>query len=157
MNKWGLYQWSIILFFVVVPLLAIAGEILIFRSEEELASIAFKWFVFSGVGLRLGSAGIKQIIQPEFTAREVFGIEDEKAFVVVRELGFANICFSVIGLLSLFFISFRISAAICGGLYFGFAGVYHVLRKPKGEEERFALITDISICVLLGVLLIINV
>lgn len=156
MKKWGLYEWSIILFFIVVPFAAIGAEILLFRSTLPLVGIALKWYVFSGIGLRLGGAGIKQIIQPQFTAKEIFKIQDDGALLLVRELGFANVCFSAVALISLLVPTFRMPAAIAGGMYFGLAGFLHIMRQKETGEEIFAMVSDIFIFVVLGILLVIS-
>jgi hypothetical protein len=39
-------------------------------------SIIGKWFLFWAVGMRLFVAGCRQIINPAFTAREIFHIKD---------------------------------------------------------------------------------
>lgn len=156
MKKLGLYEWSIILFFIVVPLGAIGAEILLFGFSFSLSELALKWFVFSGIGLRLGGAGIKQVFQPQFTAKEIFKVEDRGALPLVRELGLANICFSVIAITSLFVPSFRIPASVAGGLYFGFAGLLHVTKPKESSEEVFAMVSDLVIFLVLVVLVIIN-
>jgi len=46
-----------------------------------------KWFLFWGAGVRLCIAGIRQLVQPRFTAEEIFGFTGEDAVKVVRELG----------------------------------------------------------------------
>lgn len=91
-----MYEWSVILFFFIVPIIAIIFEISLLNTKTSFVDIALKWFVFSGIGLRLGSAGIKQILLPSFTAKEIFNIVDKKSFVIVRELGFSNVCFALI-------------------------------------------------------------
>lgn len=157
MKKWGLYEWSIILFFIAIPITASILDYYFFESSDRLEVIAFKWFVFSGVGLRLFSAGLKQVMQPQFTAQEIFNITDKKAIPIVKELGFANICFGTIALLSLVSSSFRVPATIAGGLYFGLAGLMHILKKKDSKEEMFAMISDLFIFVILAILLILSI
>jgi len=157
MKKPSLYEWSVILSFIIVPLTAIGVEILIVDSSPRLAVVALKWFVFCGIGLRLGMAGIKQIITPQFTAKEIFKIQNDGILPIVRELGFANVCFSVIALISLFIPTFRIPSAIAGGLYFGLAGLLHITKQKDSENEIFALVSDIFIFLIIGILSIINV
>ena len=60
-----------------------------------------KWFIFSAVGLRLFVAGLQQSTKPQFTAKEIFHIDNPESFPIVRELGFANICFGLVGIVSL--------------------------------------------------------
>lgn len=154
MKKWGLYEWSILLFFLIVPLVAMLVEFLFIGTSQTFVAIAFKWFLLSGVGLRLGGAGVKQIMQPQFTAKEIFNIESDGAAAVVRELGFANICFAVLAVISFFVSSFRIPAAITGGLYFGFAGLLHVFKPKDSSKEIFAMVSDLYIFFVLLILLI---
>ena len=156
MKKWRLYEWSVILLFFLIPSLAIAIELILNNSTLTIVEITLKWVVFCSIGLRLGSSGLKQIIQPQFTASEIFNISDERVFPLVREIGFANISFSTIALISFFIPSFRLPSAIAGGLYFGLAGLLHILKYKASDEEKFAMITDIYIFVILLVLLVLN-
>lgn len=154
MKKWGLYEWSILLVFLIVPLIAILVELLLIGTSQTFVAVAFKWFLFSGIGLRLGGAGIKQIMQPQFTAKEIFNIVGDGATPVVRELGFANVCFAILAVISFFVASFRIPAAITGGLYFGLAGLLHVFKPKDSNKEIFAMVSDLYIFFVLLILLI---
>ena len=155
MKKLNLYKWSAILFFLVVPIAAICIDDYMVDNERTFVEIAFKWFIFSGIGLRLGTAGIKQIIHPQFTAKEIFKISENASFLV-RELGFANLCFSILAILSLFINNFRVPAAITGGIYFGLAALLHIFKKKDSDNEVFAMISDIYIFAVLAILLIFN-
>ncbi|PVD50579.1 hypothetical protein DC498_19325 [Terrimonas sp.] len=104
-----------------------------------------KWFIFSAVGLRLFLAGIKQVKNPEFTAKQIFHVENADIFTILRELGFANICFGLVGIVSLFRPDWRIVSAFASGLYYGIAGIQHGLKKNSGINEKFALWTDLLI------------
>jgi len=108
-----------------------------------------KWFIFSAVGLRLLVAGIQQSMKPAFTAKEIFHINSPDCFPIVRELGFANICFGLVGIISLFKPDWRIVAAFASGLYYGFAALLHIAKQPAGANEKFALVTDLIIFVVL--------
>ena len=156
MKKWGVYEWSVILCFFFIPLTASMIELLLSHSISTIVDTILKWVVFSSIGLRLGSAGFKQISQPQFTAKEIFNISDEGALPLVREIGFANISFSVIALGSLFIPSFRLPSAIAGGLYFGLSGLLHIQKPKASTEERFAMITDIYIFLVLLVLVVLK-
>jgi uncharacterized membrane protein len=108
-----------------------------------------KWFIFSAVGLRLFLAGIRQISKPEFTAKEIFHINSTDSFPIIRELGFANLCFGLVGIISLFKPDWRIVSAFASGLYYGLVGLLHLIKKPASTNEKFALWTDMIIFVLL--------
>lgn len=109
-----------------------------------------KWFIFSAVGLRLFVAGIQQTAKPAFTARQIFHIDNPEVLPIVRELGFANICFGLVGIVSIFKSDWRIVSAFASGIYYGIAGLQHLIKKPAGANETLALWTDLLI---FGVLL----
>ena len=111
-------------------------------------------FIFYAVGLRLFLAGIKQTTNPAFTAKEIFHIDSPESFPILREIGFANLCFGQIGLISLFLPQWRIVSALGSGLYYGLAGLQHFIKKLAGTNEKFALITDIIIFLILLVYVI---
>ncbi len=108
-----------------------------------------KWFIFSAVGLRLFLAGIKQVKNPEFTAKQIFHLDNPDSFPILRELGFANICFGLTAIVSLFKPEWRVVSAFASGLYYGIAGFQHGFKKASGINEKFALWTDLIIFVLL--------
>ncbi|MFT3750387.1 MAG: hypothetical protein QM768_18880 [Agriterribacter sp.] len=116
-----------------------------------------KWFIFSAAGLRLFLAGIKQVKNPEFTAKQIFHLNSAESFPILRELGFANICFGLVAILSLFKPGWRIVSAFASGLYYGIAGIQHALKKNTGINEKFALWTDLVIFVLLLIYFIITI
>ena len=155
MKKLGLYEISVLLFLVFLPIIAAVIEFLTFSSDIPIIAILLKWFVFSGVGLRLFTSGIKQAAQPRFTAKEIFEIADDKCYPIIRELGFANICMGAIGTASLFIPSFRYAAGIAGGLYFCLAGFLHVFRNKTAEI--FAMVSDFYISAVLILLMILSV
>lgn len=140
----GLFQISIIAFFYVLPLITICADIFIFK-QTNIPKIILKWCIFYGIGLRLFTAGLKQALSPKFTAKTIFEVTDEKAFPIVRELGFANICSGLIGILSLFVVSFRLPIAIIGIIYFSLALLQHLIRRNKNHTEVFVTITNSSI------------
>lgn len=157
MKKVSLYEMSIIVFFALIPILGVINDICILKSRINIFNLMLKWFVFSGVGLRLLSAGLKQAANPSFTAKEIFKVNDERSFPIVREIGFANISLGLIGVLSFCLPGFRLAAAISGGLYFGLAGCLHLFSKKRSKDEVFAMVSDYFIFFVLLFLIIINV
>ncbi|MCB2356509.1 DUF6790 family protein [Clostridium estertheticum] len=153
-RKNGLFKISVVLFFYICPVISILIDMLVFK-EFVLVQVILKWCVFGGVGLRLFTAGLKQALTPEFTSKSIFDVTDVKAFPIVRELGFANICFGFIGIISLFMFNFRLVAAIIGVLYYSLALFQHLIREKKNSTEMFVTITDLSIVLELGIPLLI--
>ncbi|MFT3910138.1 MAG: hypothetical protein QM737_11975 [Ferruginibacter sp.] len=138
------YFIVVAVFTFLLPVVCSFAEIMINKTEFSF-SLFGKWFIFSAVGLRLFVAGIKQTTDPAFTAKQIFHIDSSESFPIVRELGFANLCFGLIGIISLFQPSWRIVSAFGSGIYYGIAGLQHLFKKAAGINEKFALVTDILI------------
>jgi hypothetical protein len=152
-SKIPLYLISVLLFMFVLPLTFILVQYSGYGLPLGWALIG-KWFVFWSVGVRLFIAGIRQVSKPAFTATQIFHITDKASFVIVRELGFANLSIGFIGMLSLFKAEWCVLAAIAGGLFFGLAGIGHLFKKPDSHNEVIALISDLFICVVMVLYLI---
>ncbi len=146
-NKTYVIIVSILTF--ALPIICSLGQVLIIENTFFSFDLIGKWFIFSAVGLRLFMAGIRQTTNPAFTAKEIFHIDSAESFPIVRELGFANLCFGLIGIISLFAPPWRIVSAFGSGLYYGIAGLQHLFKKNAGTNEKFALITDILIFIFL--------
>jgi hypothetical protein len=154
MSKKGpsLYLVSVLLFMLVLPTASIAVENFNHQTPVNNNLIG-KWFVFWVIGVRLFIAGLRQVFKPAFTAQEIFHIKSEESFVVVKELGLANICMGSMGILSLLNPDWCLLAAIGGGLYFGLAGILHVIKKPVSTNETIAMVSDLLFFVLMAVYL----
>lgn len=135
----------------VLPTICTVAESLMNREAKLSFDLFVKWFIFWAVGVRLFLAGIKQITNPAFTAKEIFHIDSTDNFPILRELGFSNLCFGLVGIVSLFVPGWRIVSAFASGLYYGLAGLLHYLKRPAGTNEKFALASDILIFILLAI------
>jgi hypothetical protein len=135
----------------LLPVISAFVELLTNNSQSFSFELIGKWFIFYAVGLRLFLAGIKQSTNPAFTAKKIFHIEGSESFPILRELGFASLCFGLVGLVSLFMPQWRVVSAFASGLYYGLAALGHLLQKSKGANEKFALVIDIIICILLAI------
>lgn len=144
------YATVILVSCLVLPIGSAIAEA-VMRAQQLSFELVAKWFIFSAVGLRLLVAGIKQVYDPAFTARQIFQIEHADALPVVRELGFANICFGLVGVLSLWLPAWRPVSAFASGLYFGIAGFQHLIKKPVGGNEWLALLSDFLIFLVLAI------
>lgn len=145
-NKFYIISVTVLTF--ILPVIGFLVEY--FTTGATLTFGLFsKWFIFSAVGLRLFLAGIKQVKNPEFTAKQIFDLDNPDSFPILHELGFANICFGLVGIVSLLRPEWRIVSVFASGLYYGIAGVQHGLKKNSGINEKFALWTDLIIFILL--------
>ena len=143
-----MYLAIVALTMFVLPLGAIVAEGLS-RPGPDWLWLAGKWFVFWAVGVRLSMAGLRQYLQPAFTSREILGIESPDAFVLVRELGGANIAAGVVGIASLSAPSFVLPSAISAGLFYAVAALEHAKTDKRSRNETVALVSDVFIAVVL--------
>jgi hypothetical protein len=143
------YLASLILLMLILPAVSVWVDYGPYPGTPLMMVIG-KWFVFWAVGVRLFAAGLRQVAKPLFTLRDIFHVQDPGGLVVVRELGFANICLGLAGVLSLFIPDWRPAAAFTGGLYMGIAGIYHLIKKPETPNEVVAMVSDIYILVIMA-------
>jgi hypothetical protein len=108
-----------------------------------------KWFVFWGVGVRIFLAGLRQSIQPRYTAEKILGIKNDEQLIVVQELGFSNLSLGVLGILTILDRSWLLPAAIVGALFYGLAGVRHIFSKQRNSLENGAMISNIFLFIVL--------
>lgn len=136
-------------YFIVVSLLAVALPFAGFIGEHLVTQVPYtfplfaKWFLFSAVGLRLLFAGLRQALLPGATARKISGVQAPEILPVVQELGFAKLCFGLLGIFSWWKPEWRMVAAFAGGIYFGLCGLQHLVKPPANANERFTLWTDL--------------
>ena len=143
-----MYYAMIILLMGVLPVASIVIEHLI--SNADLIALVGKWFVFWACGLRLLIAGIRQAINPEFTVRTILDIADKGAAKVVVELGFANTAMGIVSIASLLRPDWVLPAAIVTGLYYGLAGIKHVVNVGRNRIETWATVSDLGIFAVLA-------
>jgi hypothetical protein len=137
-----MYIALVILSMVIFPALSVAIEAAVFHHTASIFALVAKWFVFWAVGIRSFGAGVRQVLQPAFTAREIFRIQTAESYPIVREVGFGNLAIGTLGICSLYRPGWILPAAVAGGLYLGLAGLLHIFRKQKNAMEQTAMITD---------------
>ena len=145
-----MYYAVILLVMLVLPAVSVVVEFVLTQGAAGWLTLIGKWVVFWGVGIRLLVAGLRQVIRPGLTA-ELLGVKDASANVLVRELGFGNLAIGATGALTLTLPNWTLAAAMCGGLFYGFAGLQHVFSKHRTSEENWAMVSDIAIAVVLAV------
>ncbi len=139
-----MYFLIVVLLMFVFPLVSIIVELLS-GSSSSYVFLVGKWFVFWAAGIRLFTAGLRQILQPQFTANKIIGVNDESSLIFVKELGFANSSIGLLGILTIFFIQWITPGAIAGGLFLGLAGINHVFRKGKNNLEKVVTFTNLFV------------
>ena len=65
-------------------------------------------------------------------------------------VGFGNLAMGTLGILSLFVPEFLLPAAIVGGLFFGLAGLGHLMRKDRNVKEQVAFVSELAMFALLA-------
>ena len=139
-----LYLFYVIAVMMVFPVASILVELFVTEKSHDTWETIGKWFIFWAIGVRALTAGISQSLNPGFTASLLQ--VDESSFVVIRELGFANTCMGLTGVISLFVPAWRNPAGFCVGLFLGIAGVLHITRIAEGinARETIAMISDLG-------------
>jgi hypothetical protein len=153
-----MYFAILALCFVVGPVVSMVIERAVKRNEpqsRDLLALVFRWFTFWIVGVRLFTAGMVQALRPEFTADQIFGTTDPTVLPFISELGYANIGFGVIGIISLYARSWVVPAALAGVVFLGLDGIRHAVSGGDFTADRvLAMVTDLIAVVVLGACLI---
>jgi len=150
-----MYVPMVIALMLVVPLIFVVGQLLLNQhgmlTAVTIIPIIAKWYVFWAVGVRLGLAGLRQIIQPRYTAETILGIKSEDPLLLVRELGIANTAIGSVGLATLFVPSWVLPAALTGAIFYGIAGINHVFHQPRNKLQNVAMVSDLFAGLVLAV------
>jgi hypothetical protein len=144
----------VIALMLALPLISIVAQIILsdhgaLQGAQYLVVVA-KWYVFWAVGARLSLAGLRQIIQPRYTAETILGLKGADSLFVVRELGFANVSMGSVGLASLGSPSWVTPVAMLGAIYYGLAGINHCFHKGRNKLQNVALVSDLFAAVVLA-------
>jgi len=145
-----MYLAAIVLLMGLLPVGSILVEHGAAHTNADLIILIGKWFVFWSVGIRLMLAGARQMFNPAFTAETIFEVREKAALTIVQELGFGNLSIGLIGALSLIFKDWVIPAAVAGGLFYGLAGIKHLVKGDRNAIENIAMISDLFIFVVLA-------
>jgi len=149
-----MYLITVVLLMGVLPAASILIEHFGFGSGGDIWDLVGKWFVFWSVGFRLALAGLRQIVDPAFTARTIFEIEDKTAQVIVQELGFANLAVGALAIVTLLAPQWLAAAALVGAIFYGLAGAKHVIKGDRNRNETIATVSDLFIFAVLTAYLV---
>jgi hypothetical protein len=144
-----MYIASVSLLTFILPAASVIAQLFLFKNAAGVLPLVGAWFVFWAVGVRLLIAGLRQVINPTFTAEKILNIRGAEPLVLVRELGFANISTGVLGLCTIFNSGWIMPAAIVGGLFYGLAGVGHAFKNERNLFENVAMYSDLFVFVIL--------
>jgi uncharacterized protein DUF6790 len=149
-----MYVVIVIALMLALPLISIVAQIILtdhgaLQGAQYLIVVA-EWYVFWAVGVRLSLAGLRQIIQPRYTAETILGLKGADSLFVVRELGFANVSMGSVGLASLGSPSWVTPVAMLGAIYYGLAGINHCFHKGRNKLQNLALVSDLFAAVVLA-------
>ena len=149
-----MYYLIVALAMVVLPVGSILIQLLAFSGSLAFWLVLGKWYVFWAVGARLLLAGLRQAVQPRFTAETILGIKGDAPLHVVQELGFANLSIGLAGIVSIFSGSWVMPVAIAGCLFYGLAGARHVAQRGRNALENTAMVSDLFAFAVLAVYII---
>jgi hypothetical protein len=144
------YFILVILQTVALPIISGSIELAVAGGDPIL--VFGKWWVFWGVGTRLLVAGIVQVSGKGPTAAILGAAKPSvQETQLTRELGMANLCIGIAGLLALV-PGWALPAGLAGGLYLLIAGIMHVPKRGKNAQEQLATWTDLVVGVAVVVL-----
>ena len=149
-----MYIFAVTFLMFIFPIVSIVIEILVNKNHSALIELIGKWFVFWAIGIRLFTAGLRQIIKPGLTSEGILGIKSKEAWQLVRELGFANVAMGITGIITLWKPDWLLPEALIGGLFLLLAGLEHVPKKNRNFEENLAMYSDLAIGVVMAVFVI---
>jgi len=138
----------------VLPVASMGCEHFHSHGAVSWMTLAGKWFVFWGAGVRLGGAGLRQYFQPQFTAREIFRMKTDEALPIIREHGIGNFAVGTAGVVSLWVPSFIVPVALIEAIFYGAAGVFHATSKARSGNENIAMFSDFWLAAVLAAYLI---
>ena len=144
-----MYIVLVLLVMLVLPILSVVIERYFHGSHAGLIFLAGKWFAFWGVGVRLASAGVRQALNPRYTAETILGLKTSEPWIVVRELGFANIAIGAVALGSIRAHNWLTPAALAGAVFLGLAGINHLLTKNRNRLQNVAMLTALFVSAIL--------
>jgi len=149
-----MYVAIVFLLMLVLPAASVLADYAQLPEPAKLMPLIGKWFVFWSVGIRLGTAGLRQFFQPRFTSAEILGIKGDEAVPLVQELGIANFALGVVAVCSLANPSFVLPSAIAAAIFYGVAGSLHVTRKQKNRNETVAMVSDLFVFLVLAAFIV---
>jgi uncharacterized protein DUF6790 len=131
----------------LIAVLPITAALLESRIDQVPLNAAnyWKWFIFWGVGIRLFFKGIRLASTPQITGLSITSFKNRDSYLLLLELGFANMALGSMGILSVINDQWRLIAAIAGAIYFGLTDMLRLLKKTDGRHERVALIYNILV------------
>lgn len=138
----------------IFPIVSLVIEVLVNKNHIALIELIGKWFVFWAIGVRLFTAGLRQIIKPGLTSEGILGIKGKDVWQIVRELGFANASIGLAGIISLWKPEWRLAVATIGGLFLLLDGILHIASKKRNFEENVAMYSDLGIGIIMAVFVI---
>jgi hypothetical protein len=144
-----MYYAVIVLLMFVLPAGSAIAEYAMTAGAAGWPELIGKWFVFWAVGIRLLLAGGRQLLRPALTS-ELLQLKDPAAHKLVREVGFGNLAIGATGTLSLPLPAWSLAAAMCGGLFLGFAGVQHLSTRHRSTGETWAMVSDLFVFAVLA-------
>jgi hypothetical protein len=149
----NMYLYIVVLLMGVLPLFSVFVEAFAGGAHADTLHLVGKWFVFWSVGVRLFLAGLRQSVQPRYTAEKIFELEKDAPLHVIQELGFANISIGLLGLVSLANREWCIPAAATGATFYCLAGFKHLKSKNRNSLQNVAMISDLFVFCVLAVYL----
>lgn len=149
---------QILVIMVLLPIVFTITEIAYKKKQKNtfsIGTIIFKWILFWTVGIRSVSAGLVQLVYPQYTAQIIFELTSGSEFYIfIRELGIANFAIGVTAIISVWKIHWRYPAAFISLIFNAFLVINHILHFQAGLNELASLGADLFVVIMLSYFLI---
>jgi len=109
-------------------------------AVKRAASIGDGWMI----GPHSAIDELERQVQLCRTAWTDAGKSNAPVLPIIRELGLANVAAGLLGILSLFDVQFLFPIAIIAMIFYGGAGIGHVLKEKRNTLETTAMISDLA-------------
>ena len=134
-----------VLIMVVCPVICFFIEYV--KTKQLSYENGIKWILFWTVGIRSVTAGLMQVVKPEYTAVYIFNMTGTEFYTIIRELGIANFTIGLTAVFSLRIKNWRQPAAFTACIFNLLLVINHCINFQAGINELFSLIFDILVVV----------
>lgn len=137
----------------VIPAICVAIDYLK-KQNQDVLYLFCKWFVFWAIGIRGITGGLMQALNPAYTAWLLQTGTDN--YIIIRELGGANLAFGVLGVISIISHNYRKAAALSSAIFLLVASAIHISRLSIIELSEIMSLTGDLFVVAIAVMVFVE-
>lgn len=147
------FPYQMILFIFYGMVFSFVGDWIWNGNKDLFPGIYAKWVIFWGIGLRYIISGFYFVYDPFQIGKESRSGHDAIARLA-KDLGWAEVCIGLLGVVSLFEPGIRWVAGMVGGLLSGITGARHFTLDTLSKKDRLWTYINIVVFILVIIYLI---